>query len=125
MINIYNVHRSTLFFSVSPTGTSYRVLGTLMLKVEAEHYSKFARKATAEVAQGLQRGIVLARDVQTPCSRATSDRKGQVVGILWVPGQKALALSEFGVVRMGEHTGPERRVYAQCSSRDNPECNRR
>ena len=40
-------------------GTKLRDLGTSVLKVEAEHSSASARKASAELAQGLHRDVFL------------------------------------------------------------------
>jgi ATP-dependent exoDNAse (exonuclease V) alpha subunit len=94
-------------------GTKLRELGTSVLKVEANHSSASARKASAELAQGLHRDVFLARGARVMLTRnlwsevgLVNGIRGDVVDILWAHGEKAPALPDFVVLRLEGYTGP-------------------
>ncbi|CAN0479104.1 unnamed protein product [Ascophyllum nodosum] len=87
-------------------------LGTSVLKVEASHSSPPARKASAELAQGLHRDVFLARGTRVMLTRnlwsevgLVNGIRGDVVDIVWAHGEKAPALPEFLVLRLEGYTG--------------------
>ncbi|CAM9672840.1 unnamed protein product, partial [Ascophyllum nodosum] len=91
-----------------------RELGTSVLKVEASHSSASARKASAELAQGLHRDVFLARGARVMLTRnlwsevgLVNGIRGDVVDIVWAHGEKApVLLPEFLVLRLEGYTGP-------------------
>ena len=94
-------------------GTKLRELGTSVLKVEAKHSSSAARRATADLAQGLQRYISLARCAKVTLTRNSWSEMGlvngirrEVLDIVWAKGQEAPALPDFVVLRLEGYTGP-------------------
>ena len=94
-------------------GTKLRKLGTSALKVEASHSSASARKASAELAQGLHRDVFLARGARVMLTRNLWSKVGLVNGIrgdgvdiVWAHGEKTPALPNFVVLRLKGYTGP-------------------
>ena len=94
-------------------GTKLRELATSVLKVEASHSSASARRASAELAQGLHRDVFLARGARVMLTRNLRSEvglangiRGDVVDIVWAHGEKAPALPEFLVLRLEGYTGP-------------------
>ena len=94
-------------------GTKLRELGTSVLKVEASHSSASARKASAELAQGLHRDVFLVQGAKVMLTRNLWSEVGlvngirvDVVDIVWAHGEKAPALPEFVVLRLEGYTGP-------------------
>ena len=94
-------------------GIKLRELGTSVLEVEASHSSPSARKASAELAQGLHRDVFLARGARVMLTRnlwsevgLVNGIRGDVVDIVWAHGEKAPALPEFLVLRLEGYTGP-------------------
>ena len=94
-------------------GTKLRELGTSVLKVEAKHSSSAARRATADLAQGLQRDVFLTRGAKVMLTRnlwsevgLANGVGGEVVGIVWAQGEKAPALPDSAVLRLEGYTGP-------------------
>ena len=94
-------------------GTKLRELGTSVLKVEASHSSASARKASAELAEGLHRDVFLARGARVMLTRnlwseagLVNGIRGDVVDIVWAHGEKAPALPDFVVLRLEGYTGP-------------------
>ncbi|CAN0424817.1 unnamed protein product, partial [Ascophyllum nodosum] len=90
-----------------------RELGTSVLKVEASHSSASARKASAELAEGLHRDVFLARGARVMLTRnlwseagLVNGIRGDVVDIVWAHGEKAPALPDFVVLRLEGYTGP-------------------
>ena len=78
-------------------GTKLRELGTSVLKVEASYSSASARKASAELAQGLHRDVFLARGPRVMLTRnlwsevgLVNGIRGDVVDIVWAHGEKLL-----------------------------------
>ena len=59
-------------------GTKLRELGTSVLKVEAIHSSASARKASAELAQGLHRDVFLSRGARVMLTRSLWSEVGLV-----------------------------------------------
>ena len=93
--------------------TKLRDLGTSMLKVEASHSSASARRASAELAQGLHRDVFLARGARVMLTRnlwsevgLVNGIGGGVVDIVWMQGEKTHALPGFVVLRLKGYTGP-------------------
>ena len=94
-------------------GTKLRDLGTSVLKVEASHSSASARKANAELAQGLDRGVFLARGARVMLTGnvwsevgLVNGIRGDVVDIVWAHGEKTPALPDFVVMRLEGYTEP-------------------
>ena len=94
-------------------GTKLRGIGASVLKVEASHSSAPARKASAELAQGLHRDVFLARGARVVLTRnlwyevgLVNGIRGDVVDIVWAHGEKAPALPDFVVLRLEGYTGP-------------------
>ena len=93
--------------------TKLREFGTSELQVEASYSSAFARKASAELAQGLHRDVFLARGARVMLTRnlwsevgLVNDIGGGVVDIVWTQREKAHALPGFVVLRLKGYTGP-------------------
>ena len=94
-------------------GTKLRELGTSILKVEASHSPASARKASAELAQGLHRDVFLARSTRVMLTRNSwseaglvNSIKGDVVDIVWAHGENAPSFPNFVVLRLEGYTGP-------------------
>ena len=94
-------------------GTKLRELGTSVLKVEAKHSCPAALRATADLAQGLQRDAFLARGARVMLTRNLRSEvwlvngiRGEVVDIVWAQWEKAPTLPEFTVSRLKGYTGP-------------------
>ena len=78
-------------------GTKLRELRTSVLKMEASHSSASARKASAELAQGLHRDVFLARGARVMLTRnlwsevgLVNGIRGDDVDIVWAHGKKLL-----------------------------------
>lgn len=84
-----------------------------MLKVEAKYSSAFAKKASGEFVQGVQRDfpfvqrakIMFTRNLWTEVELVKGIR-WEAVDIVWGPEQKAPALPEFVVVQLEGYRGP-------------------
>ena len=85
-----------------------------VLKLEEKHSSSAARRATADLAQGLQRDVFLAQGakVMLPISLwsevglVNGGSRRKVVDIVWAQEKKAPALPNVAALRLEGYTGP-------------------
>lgn len=99
------------FSYCTANGDKPRALGTPVLNVEAKHFSGSTRKATGGAAWGLPRHVFLAQRakvIRNLWSEVELDNNiwGEVVDVVWDPGQRTLVLAEFVAVRSEEYNGP-------------------
>ena len=89
-----------------------REFGTSVLKVKAKHSCATARNANADLAQGLQRDVFLARGAKVILTHnvwsevwLVNGIRGDVVDIVSAQWEKVPALPDIVVLRLKGHIG--------------------